>query len=220
MRTTKILLMLILLSFISCKGDGDSYVYPPIIFEFTTAQTNASGDVISIKTDKGITYQIDKLFTNSKLSANTQERIICYYTLIKEGGTDTKADLYAIAKPFTTIPKHFNEKDRKTDPVGVQSAWLAGEFINITALIKAQNKGHEFHFMEDAITTENGIPTITITLYHDKNGDMEAYTKMGYLSIPLMGYISQYPHGFNILLNINTYDGIKKFPFSYQSAVK
>lgn len=219
MKTTKILFILILLSFISCKGEEDSYFYPPVIFEFATVQTNALGEVSSLKTDKGKIYSVDKYLAKNKLSVNSSLRIICYYALVKEV-SETKVDLYAVGQPTCTKPEVFEAKDRKTDPTNVQSIWLAGDYINLILSIKAQNKSHSLKFMEDSITNRNGISTIHLTLFHKNNGDIEAYNQRGYLSVPLESYIKQFPRGFNVSFSINTYKGLQKFPFTYQSAAE
>lgn len=216
MRTVKTLFILILLSFISCKGEEDSYIYPPIIFEFATVQTDATGVAVSLKTDKGVTYDVNNFYSKNRLLTNARVRVICYYTLIRED-SKTEIDIYSIGKTISPTPEIIRfEKDRKTDPVNIQSVWLAGDYINSTIQVKAQNKTHYLKFMEDAITLDKGIPTVHITLYHDKNSDLEAYNQTAYTSIPLEKYIKQYPNGFNISYNINTYNGIETHLFSYQ----
>lgn len=219
MKTTKILFILILLSFISCKGEEDSYFYPPVILEFATVQTNATGQISSLKTDKGIIYPVDNYLAKNKLSANASLRVVCYYTLV-EKTAEKKVDIYAVGTPTSTKPEKIKEQERKIDPVSVQSIWLAGDYINLILSIKAQNKSHSLKFMEDSITNDNGISTIHLSLFHNKNGDIEAYSQRAYLSVPLESYIKQFPNGFNISFSINSYDGLQKFPFTYQSAAE
>lgn len=219
MKTLNILSILTLLSFISCKGEEDTYVYPPVKLEFITAQTDATGSIVSLISDKGVTYPIGQDKTNSKLIANAKERIVCYYASSDAVSSKTESvDIYSLAKPISVKPQP--RTDRITDPIDIQSIWLSGDYINITALIKAQNKTHRFDFIEDKITSENGVPTVHIILYHDNGGDMEAYTKKGYLSMPLENYIKNYPNGFNVSFSINTYkDGIKDYSFSVKQDI-
>jgi hypothetical protein len=107
----------------------------------------------------------------------------------------------------------------KTDPVGIQSIWLSGHYINMTLQVKLQSEKHLFHFIETSISQSKGTPLINLTLYHDKNDDVEAYTKIAYLSVPLDKYIQQYPDGFTVSFSINTFtEGVKTFTFTYPPA--
>ncbi len=217
MKLKNIYLFLIFLSFLSCKEEEDSYVYPSVKLEFMSAQTDSSGKIVSLKTDKDTTYQVENDRTNSKLDANLLQRIVCYYsTLSKATATqNATAEIYSLIKAVSPTPaKLATGAVMKTDPVGIQSVWLSGDYINLTLQIKLQSQAHLFHFIETGVTQSGGLPSIHLTLYHDNAGDVEAYTKIAYLSVPLAKYIQQYPNGFTVSFSINTYmEGVKTYTF-------
>jgi hypothetical protein len=219
MKLKNIYLFLIFLSLLSCKGEEDSYVYPSVKLEFMSAQTDNSGKIVSLKTDKDSTYQVENDRTNSKLDANILQRIVCYYsTLSKATATENAtAEIYSLIKTVSPTPGRLATGTvMKTDPVGIQSIWLSGDYINLTLQIKLQSQAHLFHFIENEVILNKGVPSIHLTLYHDKNGDVEAYTKVAYLSVPLAKYIQQYPNGFTVSFSINTFtEGVKAYSFTY-----
>ncbi len=217
MRFKQLYIFLLFLSFLSCKGD-EEYIYPPVKLEFITAHVDNSGNVAYLKTDKDTIYQVVKDRTSKKMDINTDQRVVCYYSLSKEA-TSTRyvADIYSLLQTISPTPRTLSKGELiKTDPVGIQSIWLSGKYINLTLQIKAQNGSHYFHFIEEAIEQNEGHPLIHLTLYHDKNGDVEAYTKIAYLSIPLSTYINQYSDGFSVAVSVNTYtEGIEEYTFNY-----
>lgn len=218
MKAKSAYILLIFLLFLSCKGEDDSYVYPSVKLEFINAQTNSSGYVSYLQTDKDTIYDISNDRTSCKLDANTLERVVCYYTVLSKASSSQHgtADLYSILKAVSPTPgKLATGYQMKTDPVGIQSVWLSGQYINMTLQVKLQSKTHLFNFIENSTSTSQGTPTINLTLYHDKSDDVEAYTKIGYLSVPLQKYIQQYPGGFNVSISINTYSGVKTYTFNY-----
>jgi len=222
MKLKNIYLFLIFLSLLSCKGEEDSYIYPSVKLEFMSAQTDNSSQIISLKTDKDSTYQVEKDRTNSKLDANILQRIVCYYsTLSKATATENgTVEIYSLIKTVSPTPaKLASETEMKTDPVGIQSIWLSGDYIDLTLQVKLQSEKHAFHFIEGNTYYLGNKPIINLTLYHDKNGDVEAYTKVAYLSVPLAKYIKQYPNGFTVLFSIQTFtEGLKTFTFTYPPA--
>jgi len=217
MKLKNIYLFLVFLSFLSCKEEEDSYIYPSVKLEFVSAQTDDSGKIISLKTDKDTTYQVENDRTNSKLDANLLQRIVCYYSTLSEATAtqNATAEIYSLIKTVSPTPGRLaSGAVMKTDPVGIQSVWLSGDYINLTLQIKLQSQAHLFHFIETGVTQSEGLPSIHLTLYHDKNEDIEAYTKVAYLSVPLAKYIQQYPNGFNVLFSIQTYtEGVKTYTF-------
>ncbi len=222
MKLKNIYLFLIFLSLLSCKGEEDSYVYPSVKLEFISAQTDASGKIISLTTDKDATYSVEKDRTDSKLSVNTLQRIVCNYIVTEpaENSQNASAVIYSLIKAVSPTPvKLASGTQMKTDPVDIQSVWLSGHYINMTLQVMLQSKTHLFHFIETSTTIQNGVPSINLALYHDKNDDVEAYTKIAYLSVPLDKYIQQYPNGFNVSMSIQTFnDGVKTYTFTYPSS--
>lgn len=209
-----IVLMLGLFLFASCKDDG--YVYPSVQLEFLTAETGNDGYIRSVVTDEGKRLPIEKDHTRSQFTANSAVRIVANYELMSEKGQD-EARIYTLLKPVSADPQPANEFPEgvvKTDAAKVQSIWMGRDYLNMVLAVQAQSGKHIFGFVEESVEPGNdGRPAVTLSLYHNAGGDVEAYTQRGYLSVPLK---NRYPQGAHIKFKVNTYDGGKTYRFDYK----
>lgn len=199
-----IFLTVFLLSNEGCQEDD--YVYPDVLTEFTEVQTNDKGVLTYLLTDQGDKYQILEREGLDGLTPDSIYRTLCVYQI-----TDVEKEtvqLYSAQKVLSMLPKPasaFSDGIR-TDPLDIQSIWLSGKYLNMVLLPMAKDKSHIFHFVENSLTQDNeGRAQLELTLYHDQNGDYEAFTRKTYLSIPLWGYGNKLDTGDRIVLHIQTY---------------
>lgn len=199
-----IFLTVFLLSNEGCQEDD--YVYPDVLTEFTEVQTNDEGVLTYLLTDQGDKYQILEREGLDGLTPDSIYRTLCVYQI-----TDVEKEtvqLYSAQKVLSMLPKPasaFSDGIR-TDPLDIQSIWLSGKYLNMVLLPMAKDKSHIFHFVENSLTQDNeGRAQLELTLYHDQNGDYEAFTRKTYLSIPLWGYGNKLDTGDRIVLHIQTY---------------
>lgn len=200
-----IFLTVFLLSNEGCQEDD--YVYPDVLTEFTEVQTNDEGVLTYLLTDQGDKYQILEREGLDGLTPDSIYRTLCVYQI-----TDVEKEtvqLYSAQKVLSMLPKPasaFSDGIR-TDPLDIQSIWLSGKYLNMVLLPMAKDKSHIFHFVENSLTQDNeGRAKLELTLYHDQNGDYEAFTRKTYLSIPLWGYGNKLDTGDRIVLHIQTYE--------------
>lgn len=200
-----IFLTVFLLSNEGCQEDD--YVYPDVLTEFTEVQTNDEGVLTYLLTDQGDKYQILEREGLDGLTPDSIYRTLCIYQI-----TDVEKEtvqLYSAQKVLSMLPKPasaFSDGIR-TDPLDIQSIWLSGKYLNMVLLPMAKDKSHIFHFVENSLTQDNeGRAQLELTLYHDQNGDYEAFTRKTYLSIPLWGYGNKLDTGDRIVLHIQTYE--------------
>lgn len=202
---TYICLAIFLLSNEGCQEDD--YVYPDVLTAFTEVQTSDEGVLTYLLTDQGDKYRVLEREGLDGLTPDSIYRALCVYqvTDVQEG----TVQLYSAQKVLSMLPKpesDFKEGIR-TDPLDIQSIWLSGKYLNMVLLPLAKDKGHIFHFVENSLTqTDEGINRLELTLYHDQNGDYEAFTRKTYLSIPLWGYGNKLDTGDRIVLHIQTYE--------------
>lgn len=201
---TYIFLTVFLLSNEGCQEDD--YVYPDVLTEFTEVQTNDEGVLTYLLTDQGDKYQILEREGLDGLTPDSIYRTLCVYQI-----TDVEKEtvqLYSAQKVLSMLPKPasaFSDGIR-TDPLDIQSIWLSGKYLNMVLLPMAKDKSHIFHFVENSLTQDNeGRAQLELTLYHDQNGDYEAFTRKTYLSIPLWGDGNKLDTGDRIILHIQTY---------------
>lgn len=203
----------------ACKED--EYVYPNVISTFIDVTTDANGTLQDLITDKGETLQILNRDGLDGLTPDSTYRTVSIYEP-KEMNAQGNATalLYScqliIAVKPVTVDK-LPDGIAKTDPLDIQSVWKSGNYLNLILLPMAKEKSHIFHFMEDGITdNEDGSRTLHLTLYHNQNGDYEAFTRKSYLSIPLWAYEGRLAQGDRVILRINTYEkGFVSYEFTY-----
>lgn len=208
-----------LLSLGACKED--EYVYPNVISTFIDVTTDADGRLQDLITDKGETLQILNREGLNGLTPDSTYRTVSIY---EPKETDTQGNATALlyscqliiaVKPVTA--NKLPDGIAKTDPLNVQSVWKSGNYLNLILLPMAKEKSHIFHFIEDGITNnEDGSRTLHLTLYHNQNGDYEAFTRKSFLSVPLWTYEGRLAQGDRVILRINTYEkGFVSYEFTY-----
>ena len=77
----------------------------------------------------------------------------------------------------------------KTDPLGMQSVWRGGKYLNLILLVKGLGGIHHFRVVEDSIIQSvSGVRTLYLRLCHDAANDVEGYTSKVFLSVALDDY--------------------------------
>ncbi|MBR4048659.1 MAG: hypothetical protein IKK07_09450 [Bacteroides sp.] len=103
-------------------------------------------------------------------------------------------------------------------PASIQSIWMGLDYLNMILQVKAQNKKHTFRFIEESATIdeETNELNLLIGLYHNNNGDLEAYTQRAYASVPLKQYAEKGYSKINIRFTLNTNEGeTSNYDFEY-----
>lgn len=212
---------LVLLSafLISCNEE-EGASYPPVKLEFLTAEAGADGTLQTLVTDKGERLVVAEDRTRTELFPNGSSRVVGNYEVISSAGGQKEVRIYALANTVSPAPVPAAEfgNGLKLDPVDVLSIWMGRDFLNMTLSIKAQSEKHRFHFIEESVVRDavTGRLTVRLMLYHDNGGDMEAYTKRAYVSVPLGRYAASVAEPAMIYFSLHTYDGkVKTYQFEY-----
>lgn len=174
------LLYIGLLLLVSCGKEEAAY--PPVLTEFASLRTDAQGRGAWLLTDRGECYDVGNADQHTGLTPDSLYRIVALYEL-SASAASASVHLYDKAEAIAPLPTAHWEGEWKKDPVGVQSIWLSGDYLNMVLLVKAQDRPHTFFFVEQ----ERGA-AVRLGLYHDRGDDVEAYTQQAYLSVPLAGY--------------------------------
>lgn len=189
----------------SCGKDDDNYVYPSVFNEFTEVTTDGNKLASKLTDDKGMSYEIANKFGYQDFKADTTYRAACMFTR----NDDKTVTVYNYSAILTPTPRKADKfKDGvKTDNVSVQSIWRGGSYVNIVLQVMAKDQTHYLHFVEDSLTSKNGRNCLYITLYHDRNKDVEAFSKTVYMSVPLKDYINsnKLRSGDSIFFSANIY---------------
>jgi hypothetical protein len=213
----KLLKKIMLVLFIACLTsacDEDEYAYPDVITEFMCLQTDAHGIGYRLITDDGKTMTIpEKQRPNDKLTPDSTYRVISKYV-----PKNDEADVYVLQSVNAPLPKLESEfEEIHTDAVTIQSIWQSGYYLNLILQVMVKDQKHQFAFIENGITRDSeGKQTLSITLFHNRNNDIEGFYRKAYLSIPLWYYKDQLNKGDRIELHLNTYEeGMTSRMYSY-----
>lgn len=196
----------------------DDYIYPNVLTDMVDLQTDNTGTVRYLITDQGNQWRIQARTGLDGLAPDTIYRTVTMYAPLTESGSAEKeAMLYNTQLVLSPVPMPESKfKDLKTDPVEIQSIARSGNYLNLILQVKAKDQPHGYHFIENKLESKNGKQTLYLTLYHDRNNDIEGFNRKVYMSVPLWAYANVLHKGDKIVFNINTYkEGMTAREFDY-----
>lgn len=212
---SKIVILLWGICLLAACGE-DEYVYPDVLTEFVCLQTNEQGKGSLLITDTGKTWEIpESQRPADNLTPDSTYRVVSKYVPSTETG---KADVYTLQSVVASLPKAEEEYEEiHTDAVSLQSIWRSGDYLNLILQVMVKDQAHRLGFVDHDITVnENGTKTLTLTLFHDRNNDVEGFYRKAYLSVPLWHYQEQLTEGDLITFRLNTYEeGMTARTFTY-----
>ena len=210
-----ILYSLLTASLLSACGE-EEYTYPDVLTEFVCLQTDANGTGFRLLTDEGKAWDIpESQRPTNELTPDSVYRVISKYVPSDESGEATVYTLQSVTSPTPKTESEFEETH--TDAVTIQSIWRSGDYLNLILKVMVKDQSHKFGFIENGITTdEAGVQTLSLTLYHDRNEDVEGFYRKAYLSVPLWHYQGTLNSGDLIELHLNTYEeGMTSRTYTY-----
>ena len=91
---------------------------------------------------------------------------------------EKEAMLYNTQLVISPVPLSESKfKEIKTDPVAIQSIWRGGNYLNLILQVKVKDQKHGYHFIENKLENKDGEQTLYLTLYHDRNNDIEGFNR-------------------------------------------
>lgn len=183
----------VLLFLFSCSKDDD-YQYPSVKTDFVSITTNAEGRVDSLFDDDGGKYAVS--LSQTDLAKDSLYRCVSKYAV-----DDIGIHLYTLQTIVSPDPVVY--KSLKTDPVTSIRVWKGGGYINMVVKTLGQSKAHKWGLHEDAASVKDGKRRLYFILYHDKNGDYEAFSRETYLSFPLRKYMSTLEKGDSLFVSVH-----------------
>lgn len=215
----KVLLKILSTFFIAsllCACGEEEYVYPDVLTEFVCLKTNEQGKGAQLITDEGNIWEIPtQQQPADKLTPDSIYRVISKYVPFSETG---EADVYTLQSVISRLPKQRQEFEAiHTEAVTIQSIWRSGDYLNLILQVMVKDKAHEFGFIDEGITTnEDGSRTLKLTLFHNRDKDVEGFYRKAYLSVPLWHYQDVLTPGDLITFQLNTYkEGMTSRTFIY-----
>lgn len=210
--------LLVLPLLLSACGE-DAYEYPNVLTDVIDLQTDDTGTARYLITDEGVKWNIRSRTGLDGLAPDTVYRTVTMYaplTSVEEA--EREVMLYNTKLVISPIPRPAEEFDEiKTDPVAIQSIWRSGRYLNLILQVKVKDQKHAYDFVENAVETNaDGSHTLRLTLYHDRNNDIEGFDQRVYLSVPLWAYSDVLREGDKIVFRLNTYkEGMTEREYFY-----
>lgn len=197
----------------------EEYVYPNLITEMVCLKTNTEGFGDQIITDEGKVWHLREGNQPDSLTTDSIYRVVCRYApQTPPESMNLEATAYSFLSVIAPIPLPATSFETiHTDPVSIQSIWRSGNYLNMILNIKIKEKGSKLAFIEDGISTgDDGKRTLSLTLFHNRNNDIEGFDQKYYLSVPLWHYQNILQKGDTIVFNLNTYkEGMTSREFTY-----
>lgn len=199
------------------SGDG---AYSDMRADFSEAITDGSAAIISFTTDDGESLSLTQAYKPQWTEkGDTTYRALVYYNKVQDTSDSYKAELVMLRQVFalTAQPQSEFKEGVKTDPVSLNSAWISksARWLNLDLSVKTGKSDDEDAaqtlglVLDSAVQDADGHTTVTLTLYHDQGTVPEYYSTACYVSVPLFCAPVELSVGDTVVINVQTYDGLK-----------
>ena len=187
----KVVILSFLTSLLLGACGEDDYVYPNVLTDMIDLKTDHTGTGRYLITDEGTEWRIQSRTGLDGLAPDTTYRTVTMYAPLTDSEeAEKEAMLYNTQLVISPVPLSESKfKEIKTDPVAIQSIWRGGNYLNLILQVKVKDREQ----------------TLYLTLYHDRNNDIEGFNRKVYLSVPLWAYAGKLHKGDKIVFNIHTY---------------
>lgn len=219
MRKTLFLSLLCMAMLTACNDDS----YEPgkgdlsdLVADLVDLHTKAATQVDYAVTDNNTTLTFNSLMEVQWANkADTIYRGLLYYRKAKNSNNVVP---YSLAPVTVLYPVSADKiKEMKTDPVELESGWMAetGRYLNILVKIMTASSGEGDDrqsvgmVLDKVEDNADGHKTYYYTFYHAQNGVPENYSTEVYFSIPTANIAG----GDKIVLKVNTRKGVVEKEF-------
>ncbi|WP_308277858.1 NigD1/NigD2 family lipoprotein [Prevotella sp.] len=205
-----------LIGMASCQNEGydtgDSE-YSYITAELALLHTNSNKAVAYATLDDGSSLQFASKFTTKWTDkVDTVYRALLYYDKALDGSTTVKAR-GVTQVPVIGVVKQEDVKNMCTDPLDIESVWMAKNktFINLSLLLKSGTTESDNQQSIGLVELSRSVDAdnrkrVILQVYHDQGNVPQYYTVQQYASIDLTKLDA------NIVeIQANTYNGVKRF---------
>jgi len=192
-------------------GDG---TYSYLRADFAEAYTNSQKQFTSAITDDGDSLVFASPVTTTwAAQTDTVYRCLVYYDY---GSRPVKVQ--AVARVLTPNVHRAEDLDTvpNTDPLNINSVWRSanGKYLNLGVTVLTGQADEEtgaqtIGVVCDSVTiNDDGHRSTHLRLTHDQNGVPQYYSASAYVSIPTARLPFVPADGDQVLITVNTYDGV------------
>ena len=183
----KVVILSFLTSLLLGACGEDDYVYPNVLTDMIDLKTDHTGTGRYLITDEGTEWRIQSRTGLDGLAPDTTYRTVTMYAPLTDSEeAEKEAMLYNTQLVISPVP-------------------LSESKFKEILQVKVKDQKHGYHFIENKLENKDGEQTLYLTLYHDRNNDIEGFNRKVYLSVPLWAYAGKLHKGDKIVFNIRTY---------------
>lgn len=174
-------------------GDDD-YVYPSVRTDLVELQTDATGTARTLVTDGGEHCSIRGRMGLDGLTPDTLYRVVSQYEVQQrpngeEAAAPATAVVYSAQLAVAPLPIPAAQvTELHEDPVDLQSLSRRGRYLNLILQVKVKDQKHVYQFIDQGMEDKGTHRILHLRLYHDRQGDAEAFHRTVYASVPLWPY--------------------------------
>jgi len=209
-----VLLLLCICTLVSCKEDEEES-YPALVTELAMARADQQGRMISFTTDDGVIHHVANDIKG--MTANSRLRALVSYVKTAPPDGAPAENSFATVYSARAVPVLWDwtdDRDTPHDPTGIQSAWLAGGFVNLHLTPKTHGGKQAWGFSQDSVTVNAlGSTTHHLSLCHQQGEDATAYTTDLFACISLDSIALLAPHD-SIRLTVFTFNSPATWQFA------
>lgn len=172
--------------------------------------TDEDGVARRLYTDSGGEYVLTNPRTG--LISQVTYRLMCGYTLEESNVDCSAATLYSLRNVI--LLRDSTLRERASDPTIVQSVWRSKTYLNLMLVPRTQGRRQYWGYCVDSLCMSYGVSHLYLSLYHNQNHDVPAYSSTEFASVQL-DRLQQIAPGDSVTIKVHTYDGIKSWAFIY-----
>ncbi len=205
---------IILLCSFSCN-ENDGYSLGDFQVDIVTVQQNSNG--LSLFTDNGLLLWPASRLTNTNLEKG--KRYFLNYTILsdKKDGYDHYVkinDMWEILTKEVITLSPQNADSIGNDPVKVNKMWIAGDYLNVD--FSFNYSGNVPNYINMVQINDYNSNSITLEFRHNSHGSQQKNLTQGFVSFDLKKFQTGTKKSLPITVDVNEWDGQKKYDLVYK----
>lgn len=186
-----LVVMLCVFMVVGCADDGADDILGDYKFVLCEVTSNAEKQLTTLRYDDGREWAI-----TTNVETETADTLYRAEAMVLEDADGQHIALGGISAVVSPMPKVYDAKNVKHDPVEVITAWRTPRYVNMRLAIGRGGQVHAVGFSDEGIVKNpSGTKTKCLSLLHDQNGDPDYYPQEILMSCPVYQYAGQLKAG-------------------------
>ncbi len=198
-----ILVIMAIVSLISCSDDRDNY-YNDSRIDIATVENpeNATKFYLKLDNDKVLYTSLSEL---KYYKPKDGQRIVAKYIVLSSTADTTQIQLLDVYEVLTKDVYKIKPEEQDSigdDKINIRDIWVGSDYLNVEFDYPGYNKVHFINLVSDSTKTYDDNK-IHLEFRHNANGDYPSYAKWGLASFNL-SYLNSVVSGDSVKIVIHT----------------